>query len=97
MTRSINYGFYNGQMTVTQRQGTFTCTCISKEGKDKPLLKNWRPITLWNAVCKFASSRIPARLKTVLPKLIGKDQKAFSFFLSFFFSFFLFLFSKEDT
>ena len=95
MAQSINYGFYSGQTSVTKRQGVITC--IPKEEKDKQFLKNWRPITLWNAVCKFASSRIPARLKTVLPKLIGKDQKAFSFFLSFFFSFFLFLFSKEDT
>ena len=77
MTRSINYGFYNGQMTVTQRQGTFTCTCISKEGKDKPLLKNWRPITLLNTVYKLAFSCIASRLKTGLPKLIGEDQKFF--------------------
>ena len=51
--------------------------CISKEEKDKHCLKNWRPITLLNTVYTIASSCIVARLKTVLPKLIGDDQKGF--------------------
>ena len=62
-------------MSVTQRQGVIVC--IPKEGKDKQFLKNWRPITLLNTVHKIASSCIVARLKTVLPKLIGDDQKGF--------------------
>ena len=41
------------------------------------LMKNWRPITLLNIVYKTASSCIAARLKTVLQKLIGDDQKGF--------------------
>ena len=48
--------------------------------KEKILKKNkkkWRPITLLNTVYKIASSCIAARLKTVLPKLIGDDQKLF--------------------
>ena len=40
-------------------------------------MKYWRPITLLNTVYKIASSCIAARLKTVLPKLIGDDQKGF--------------------
>ena len=76
MVRSINYGFYSGQMSVTQRQGVIVC--IPKEGKEKKL-KNWRPITLLNTVYKIASSCIAARLKTVLSKLIGDDQKVFLF------------------
>ena len=79
---SINYGFYSGQMSVTQRQGVIVC--IPKEGKDFFKLKNWRPITLLNTVYKIASSCIAARLKTVLPKLIG-DQIFFFFFFFFFF------------
>ena len=31
--RSINYGFYSGQMSVTQREGVIVC--IPKEGEDK--------------------------------------------------------------
>ena len=75
MVRSINYGFYNGQMSVTQRQ--LVIVCIPKEGKDQQFLKNWRPLTLLNTVYKIASSCIAARLKTVLPKLTGDDQKGF--------------------
>ena len=75
MVRSINYGFYSGQMSVTQRKGVLVC--IPKEGKDKKKKKNWRPIILLNTVYKIASSCIAARLKTVLPKLIGDDQKVF--------------------
>ena len=33
MIHSINYVFYCGQMSITQRQGVITCT--HKEGKDK--------------------------------------------------------------
>ena len=62
-------------MSVTQRQGVITC--ILKEGKDKTLLRNWRPITLLNIVYKIASSCIVGRLKTVLPQLIDVDQKGF--------------------
>ena len=50
---------------------------IPKEGKDNKKMKNWRSITLLNTVYKTASSCIAARLKTVLPKLIGDDQKGF--------------------
>ena len=32
MVHSINYGFYSGQMLVTQRQEVIVC--ITKEGKD---------------------------------------------------------------
>ena len=62
-------------MSVTQRQGIITC--IPKEGKDKQFLKNWRPITPLNSEYKIASSCITERLKTVLHKLIGEDQKGF--------------------
>ena len=61
LTRSINYGFYIGQMSVTQRQGVITC--IPKDGKDQKFFNNWRPITLLNTVYRIASSCIAAQLK----------------------------------
>ena len=63
MIHSINYGFYCGQMSVTQRQGVITC--IPKEGKNKQYLKNWRPVTLLKTMYKIASSCIAARLNMV--------------------------------
>ena len=44
VVRSLNYGFQEGKLSVTQREGIITC--IPKEGKPKQFLKNWRPITL---------------------------------------------------
>ena len=75
LLRSINYGFQEGEMSVTQKQGVITC--IPKEGKDKRYLKNWRPITLLNTSYKIASSCIAERIKSVLPNIIHKDQTGF--------------------
>ena len=75
LVRSINYGFHTGEMSVTQRRGIITC--IPKENKPKRFVKNWRPITLLNTVYKIASSCIAERIKNVLPKIIGEEQKGF--------------------
>ena len=73
LVQSINYGFKNKQMPVTQRQGIITC--IPKEDKPKHLLKNWRPISLLNTAYKIASSCIASRLWVMLPNIIHEDQK----------------------
>ena len=75
VVRSLNYGFQEGKLSVTQREGIITC--IPKEGKPKQFLKNWRPITLLNTVYKIASGVISTRIKSVLNKLISKDQTGF--------------------
>ena len=43
--RSINYGYENGSLSVTQKQGVITC--LPKQDKDRNYLKNWRPIILY--------------------------------------------------
>ena len=73
--RSINYGYENGSLSVTQKQGVITC--LPKQDKDRNYLKNWRPISLLNVVYKLASSVIANRMKTVLDSLIHEDQKGF--------------------
>lgn len=73
--RSVNYGYQQKKMSVTQRQGVITC--IPKEGKSKEFLKNWRPITLLNSTYKLASSCIAERIKSVLSHLISTDQTGF--------------------
>jgi hypothetical protein len=75
LVRSINYGFLNDSLSVTQRQGVITC--IPKDGKPKRFLKNWRPISLLNVSYKIASACIAERLKTVLPSIIHKCQNGF--------------------
>ena len=75
VVKSLNYGFQEGKLSVTQREGIITC--IPKEGKPKQFLKNWRPITLLNTVYKIASGIISTRIKSVLNKRISKDQTGF--------------------
>ena len=75
LIRSINQGFREGKLSITQRQGVITC--LPKEGKDIQRLNNWRPISLLNVSYKIASSCISNRIRTVLHKLINENQKAF--------------------
>ena len=73
--RSLNYGYRNGSLSITQKQGIITC--LPKPNKSRHYLKNWRPISLLNVVYKLASSVIANRLKTTLDKVILQDQKGF--------------------
>lgn len=75
VVRSLNYGFHNGELSITQREGIITC--IPKENKPREVLRNWRPITLLNVVFKIASGCIANRLKPFLNKLIHTDQTGF--------------------
>ena len=76
LVRSINYGFREGQMSITQRQGVITC--LPKEGKNTQYLNNWRPISLLNVSYKIALACITERLKEgILDKLIHSNQKGF--------------------
>ena len=52
-------------------------TCIPKSGKDKHLMKNWRPISLLCVVYKLISGAIANRLKTILTKIISNSQSGF--------------------
>ena len=73
--RAINFGYMNGELSITQKEGIVIC--IPKENKSRTDLKNYRPITLLNCVYKIASSVIANRIKQVLPKLINEDQTGF--------------------
>ena len=75
LLRSINEGYLNGELSVTQKQGIITC--IPKENKEKKYLKNWRPITLLNISYKIAAGCIANRIKSVLSDIINECQKGF--------------------
>ena len=51
-------------------------TLMYKNGEREDI-RNWRPITLLNVDYKICSKILAERLKTVLPKIIGTDQKGF--------------------
>ena len=75
IVRSINYGYINKEMSHVQKLGLITC--IPKQDKPKQFFKNWRPITLLNCTYKIATGCIANRIKTVLDKIISKDQIGF--------------------
>ena len=73
MHRSVNYAYRTGSLSVTQKQEIITCP--PKPNKSRENLRNWRPISLLNALYKLASTVISNRLKSVLHTLIHDDQK----------------------
>ena len=50
---------------------------MKKKGKDRTLLENWRPISLFNVDTKIMSKLIASRLKNVLPNIIHHNQTGF--------------------
>ena len=66
IVRSINYGFCNGELSLTQTGGIITC--IPKENKSRCLMKNYRPISLLNYTYKIASGVIANRIRSTLHK-----------------------------
>ena len=72
---SLNYAFEYGELSSSQKQAVITL--IVKKGKDKRLVKNWRPISLVNVDAKLASKTLAKRLEKVLPEVIYFNQNAF--------------------
>ena len=72
---SICYAYHNGRLSIDQCRGIITLT--PKPGKDRSLLKNWRPISLLNTDYKIIAKILAGRLKLSLPKLIHPDQTGF--------------------
>ena len=75
VVRSINYGYKNKELSITQKEGIITV--IHKDNKPRHFLKNYRPISLLNGVYKIASGSIAYRIKSVLNKLIHGNQTGF--------------------
>ena len=62
----LSYEF--GELSNSQKQATINI--IEKKGKDKRLIKNWRPMSLINVDAKIISKILVKRLEKVLPKLL---------------------------
>ena len=72
---TLNYAYFHGELSNTQKQAVITL--IEKKGKDRRLIKNWRPVSLLNVDVKIGSKAIAKRLEKVLPDIIHYDQNAF--------------------
>ena len=53
MVDSIDYSYEFGELSNSQKQAIITL--IDKKGKDKRMIKNWRPISLINVDTKIIS------------------------------------------
>ena len=71
----IHYTYQEKGLSYMQRRGAITL--IPKGQKDKSNLGNWRPITLLNTLYKLISAIIAKKIKKVLPRIIGHEQKGF--------------------
>ena len=72
---ALNFSYVTGNLSISLERGVITC--IPKQNKCRFYLKNWRPISLLNAVYKLAASCIANRIKPVLCEIINEDQKGF--------------------
>jgi len=71
LVESLNMSYAIGKLTCSQRQAVII---LLDKGKDRTLLKNWRPISLLNTDYKIASKAIAERLKMTLPHIIKMSQ-----------------------
>ena len=71
----FNYAHDHGELSNSQKQAVITL--LEKKGKDKRLIKNWRPISLINVDAKIASKTLATQLEPILPELIQCGQNAY--------------------
>ena len=71
----INYAHAHGELSNSQKQAVITL--LEKKGKDKRLIKNWRPISLINLGAKIVSKTLAKRLEPILPVLIQCSHNAY--------------------
>ena len=72
---SINYAYHKGELSIDQRRGIISL--IPKKGKNRLLLKNWRPISLLNTDYKILTKCLSHRIQDVLPSIINSDQTGY--------------------
>ena len=64
-----------GQLGITSRRGVISL--LPKKGKDSRFIKSLRPLALLNLDYKILAKALAARLKKVLPSIIGEQQCGF--------------------
>ena len=74
--QSINNCYEKGQLTTMLK--TAIMKLLRKGEKSKLEATNYRPISLLSVFYKIASGAITRRLETVIEKVIGRQQKAYS-------------------
>ena len=71
----VHESFKYGEMSNSQRKAVITL--MEKQGKDRTVIENWRPISLINVDAKIISKVIAVRVKSVLPNIIHHNQTGY--------------------
>jgi len=71
----VNESLVKEEISNSQKQAVITL--IEKQGKDRTLKENWRPISLVNVDAKIISKVIASRIKNVLPYVIHRNQTGY--------------------
>ena len=71
----VHESFKYGEMSNWQRKAVITL--IEKQGKDRILIENWRPISLINVDAIIISKVVAVRVKNVLPNIIHHNQTGY--------------------
>lgn len=74
MVAAFNESYIKGELSTSQRQAVIT---LLDKGKDRCLLKNWRPISLLNVDYKIIAKAIANRFTKYLPNLINNNQAGY--------------------
>ena len=75
LTNTSNFSYEIENLTISQKRGIGKF--IPKKESDPILMKNLRPLTLFNYDYKIVSKAIANRIKTAIPELISDDQTGF--------------------
>ena len=73
LVKSLNHLFSVGELSTSQRQAVIAL--IEKKGREKRLVKNWRPISLMNVDTKVASKAIGESIEIIDDILYHADQE----------------------
>ena len=71
----VQESFKYGEMSSSQRKAVITLT--EKQGKDRTLIENWKPISLINVDTKIITKVITLSVKNVLPKIFHHNQTGY--------------------
>lgn len=72
---SFLYSLEKGILTPDQRRGIITL--IPKKGRDKTLIRNWRPISILNTDFKILAKTLARRLSGIIPSIVHQNQTGF--------------------
>ena len=67
--------FKHGEMSSSQTKAVITL--IEKQGKDRILIENWRPISLINVDANIIAKVIAVRAENALPNVIHHNETGY--------------------